>query len=58
MPADDVKRLLKEKPKAKGIAVGGMPLGSPGMEVPGGQQDAYRVVLVGKDGATKTFATH
>ena len=58
VPAGDVKRLLKEKPKARGIAVPGMPLGSPGMEVPGGQKDAYTVVLVGKDGTTKAFASH
>jgi hypothetical protein len=58
VPAADVKRLLKEKPKAKGIAVPGMPLGSPGMEVPGGPKDSYAVVLVGNDGTTRTFATH
>lgn len=58
VPAGDVKRLLKEKPKARGIAVPGMPLGSPGMEVPGGQKDAYTVVLVGNDGTTKAFASH
>ena len=58
VPADDVKRLLKEKPKARGIAVAGMPLGSPGMEIPDGRKDAYAVTLVGADGTTKVFARH
>jgi len=52
-----VKRLLKEKPKAKGIAVGGMPMGSPGMEMPDGSKQPYKVMLVGADGQTKVFAS-
>src|SRR5688572_725528 len=43
VPADVVHRLLKERPKVAGIAVPGMPLGSPGMEVPGGRKDSYAV---------------
>ena len=43
IPAADIHRLLKEKPKAKGIAVPGMPIGSPGME--GSRRDAYAVYL-------------
>ena len=58
VPAEDVKRLLKEKPKAKGIAVAGMPMGSPGMEVPDGSKSPYDVMLVGADGKTKVFASH
>jgi hypothetical protein len=58
VPASDVRRLLKERPKAKGIAVPGMPAGSPGMEVPSGHQDPYDVLLVGKDGAVSVFARH
>ena len=58
VPADDIKRLLREKPDAKGLTVPGMPLGSPGMEVPSGQVDRYEVILVGKDGKTSVFATH
>jgi hypothetical protein len=42
VPAADIQRLLKEKPKAKGLAVPGMPAGSPGME--GSRHDAYSVV--------------
>lgn len=58
VPAEDIKRLLREKPDAKGLTVPGMPAGSPGMEVPSGQIDRYEVILVGKDGQTSVFATH
>ncbi|MEL7297739.1 MAG: DUF411 domain-containing protein, partial [Pseudomonadota bacterium] len=44
VPAKDIKRLLAEKPDATGLAVPGMPLGSPGMEVPG-RIDDYKVLL-------------
>lgn len=47
VPADAIKRLLAEKPKARGIAVPGMPVGSPGMEIEGVQNDTYDVVLFG-----------
>lgn len=47
VPADAIKRLLAEKPKARGIAVPGMPVGSPGMEIDGVQNDTYDVVLFG-----------
>jgi hypothetical protein len=57
IPADDVKRLLKEKPKVAGIAVPGMPLGSPGMEV-GSRKDPYQVLAFAKDGTTQVFASH
>jgi hypothetical protein len=58
VPADDVKRLLTERPDAKGLTVPGMPMGSPGMEVPDGRVQAYTVDLVGRDGATSTYAQH
>lgn len=58
VPASDVKRLLKEKPAAKGLTVPGMPSGSPGMEVPSGQIDPYDVLLVAKDGSTSVYAHH
>ena len=45
VPASTIKRLLAEKPQAKGLAVAGMPVGSPGMEVEGMEPDAYEVVL-------------
>ena len=58
VPAEDVKRLLAEKPAAKGLVLPGMPLGSPGMEVPDGTVQAYTVELVDSKGATTAFAQH
>ena len=57
VPASDVNRLLKEKPAITGIAVGGMPAGSPGMEFPGTKAQPYDVVAFGKSG-TRVFAKH
>jgi len=57
VPADDVKRLLAERPEARGLAVPGMPLGSPGMEVPDGRTQPYDVMLV-TDGEPSVFAHH
>ena len=47
VPASALRRFLSEKPKAKGLAVPGMPVGSPGMEVPNVPPDEYDVVLFG-----------
>jgi hypothetical protein len=47
VPASSIRRLLAEKPNAIGLAVAGMPVGSPGMEVPGTPPDTYDVVLFG-----------
>ena len=58
VPADDIKRLLADKPDAKGLVVPGMPAGSPGMEVPDGTIQPYTVELVGQDGGTTAFAQH
>lgn len=58
VPAEDVKRLLADKPDAKGLVVPGMPAGSPGMEVPDGTIQPYTVELVGQDGGTTAFAQH
>jgi len=58
IPADDVKRLLAEKPAAKGLVLPGMPAGSPGMEMPDGRVQPYVVELVGADGNTEVFAQH
>lgn len=57
VPAADVKRLLDEKPDAVGLAVPGMPVGSPGMEQ-GDEKEPYEVLLVKKDGSTEVFARH
>ena len=56
VPADLVQRLLREKPKVAGIAVPGMPVGSPGMEM-GDRKDPYDVVAFTIDGRTSVYAT-
>lgn len=56
VPADVIEKLLREQPVARGVAVPGMPMGSPGMEQ-GGQKDAYDVVLFDKAGKTRVFAS-
>jgi hypothetical protein len=58
IPAADIKRLLEERPDARGLVLPGMPLGSPGMEVPEGEQQPYTVELVRRDGTTEPFAQH
>lgn len=58
VPAADVMRLLAEHPKAKGLAVRGMPIGSPGMEDPLRKPQAYDVYLVASDGSASVFAHH
>ena len=58
VPAEDIDRLLKERPDAKGIAVPGMPTGSPGMESPGRPDEAYNVLIFQEDGSRKVFASH
>jgi hypothetical protein len=55
VPASAIKRLLAEKPAAKGLAVPGMPVGSPGMEVEGSRPETYEVILFGPSGR-RTFA--
>ena len=65
VPAADVRKLLKEKPKALGISVPGMPVGSPGMDGPEyrGRKDAYDVLLITKnlmnsDVSTRVFTSY
>ena len=58
VPAGDVLRLLAQKPDAKGLALPGMPLGSPGMEMPDGRTQPYTVEIIGRDGTTAAFAEH
>jgi hypothetical protein len=55
VPAEDIQRMLKEKPAIVGIAVAGMPMGSPGMEQ-GGVKQAYNVTAFTKDGKKTVFA--
>lgn len=57
VPADDIRRLLAERPDAIGLAVPGMPAGSPGM----GSEDyreAYEVLLIRRDGSTEVFRSY
>lgn len=61
VPAREVMRLLREKPAAIGLAVPGMPVGSPGMEMPGemlGMRDAFDVVLVTRDGSSRVYESY
>ena len=58
VPAADVLRLLAERPEAAGLAVPGMPIGSPGMEAPGGRKQPYDTLLVLRSGQTRVFARH
>jgi len=58
VPAADVQRLLKERPRAVGIAVPGMPIGSPGMEVATVKPQPYDVLAFDKAGQTTVFASH
>lgn len=57
VPAEDIKRLLRERPAATGLAVPGMPIGSPGMEQ-GDRHDAYEVLLFDAQGQSSVFARH
>ena len=58
VPAADVQRLLKERPSILGLAVPGMPIGSPGMEVPNMTPKPYNVVSFDEAGETQVFASH
>lgn len=59
VPIADVRRLLQERPEGVvGLAVPGMPIGSPGMETPGRTPDKYDVLLVMKDGSTSVYSSH
>jgi hypothetical protein len=56
VPAQDIRRLLAEHPDARGLAAPGMPVGTPGMEM--GAPEHYDVLLIGRDGSTRVFASH
>jgi len=58
VPGEDVQRLLEERPAIAGVAVPGMPIGSPGMEIPGSHAQPYEVIAFRNDGSTQVFATH
>jgi hypothetical protein len=60
VPVDAIRKLLRDKPDAVGLAVPGMPIGSPGMDGPeyGGRRDPYDTLLVLRDGRTRVFTRH
>lgn len=60
VPAGAIKRLLRDKPTALGIAVPQMPVGSPGMDGPAykGRRDPYDVLLVNKDGSAAVYESY
>jgi hypothetical protein len=55
VPGDLALKLIAEKPEAAGLAVPGMPMGSPGMEGP--RKDRYNVIMFGRDGSTSVYAS-
>ena len=57
VPAEDIQRMLKEKPAIAGIAVPGMPMGAPGMDQ-GGRKQPFDTVAFTKDGKVSVYAKH
>ncbi|WP_427160409.1 DUF411 domain-containing protein [Aliinostoc sp. HNIBRCY26] len=57
IPADDIKRFLQQKPQLAGLAVPGMPVGSPGMEL-GNEKDSFTVMAFNHKGETQAFQKH
>ena len=58
VPASAIQRLLTERPDIRGLAVSGMPVGSPGMEVAGVEADSFEVVAIAHDGTTSLFESY
>ena len=58
VPAASIKKLLKESPSIAGLAVPGMPMGSPGMEAPGQPAERYQVMAFDRTGRTSVYSTH
>ncbi len=58
VPVQDIQRLLVERPKARGLVLPGMPLGSPGMETPDGHVQPYQVALLNEDGSLTPYSSH
>jgi hypothetical protein len=58
VPVADVQRLLRERPAVRGLAVPGMPTGSPGMEIPGRPADAYEVLAFDDQGRSRVFSSY
>jgi hypothetical protein len=58
VPAEDIRKLLEQRPRAAGLSAPGMPRSSPGMAVPGEPLEPYEVVLFQRDGKFEPFARH
>ena len=58
VPAEDIQRLLAERPDVAGLSVPGMPIGSPGMNVDGYDAEPYDVLAFDTSGATDVYASH
>ena len=58
VPAAEIERLLVDRPDVIGIAVAGMPVGSPGMEVDSGEFEPYDVVAFSETGDTEIYASY
>lgn len=58
VPVDAIHKLLAERPKARGLVLPGMPIGSPGMESPDGYRQPFVVGLLEHDGSVRAFSQH
>lgn len=58
VPAEDIRKLLQERPDIVGLSVPGMPIGSPGMEVDGFDNEPFQVVAWDKNGQTEVVASY
>jgi hypothetical protein len=58
VPVAEIERLLEERPDVAGLAVPGMPIGSPGMEVDGAADQPYDVIAFDKSGEMQVFASY
>ncbi len=58
VPVDEVERLLADRPNVLGLAVAGMPVGSPGMDSAGGEAEPYDVVTFDQSGVTQVYASY
>lgn len=58
VPAEDVVRMLQERPDIAGLSVPGMPTGAPGMEVPSGEKEPYEVLAFDREGNTTVYSRH
>jgi hypothetical protein len=58
VPKTEVIRLLQERPEVIGLSVPGMPIGSPGMEMPGRKAEPYEVLSFDKQGVIQVYGTY